>query len=160
MKRRQFRKFTTDRSAVSPVIGVILMVAITVILAAVIGTFVLGIGDTAQSRSPQAAFEFDFDYDSSTASCWDTPPANADGVLTISHESGEAIDRENVLIKAKDTWPVTSGGTGECKGPETLESGSTITILVTDDTTVQVVWEGDGGESSATLGKWDGEDSK
>lgn len=32
--------------AVSPVIGVILMVAITVILAAVIGTFVLGLGDS------------------------------------------------------------------------------------------------------------------
>jgi len=34
-----------DDRAVSPVIGVILMVAITVILAAVIGTFVLGLGD-------------------------------------------------------------------------------------------------------------------
>lgn len=34
-----------DERAVSPVIGVILMVAITVILAAVIGTFVLGLGD-------------------------------------------------------------------------------------------------------------------
>ncbi|WP_345775624.1 type IV pilin N-terminal domain-containing protein [Haloferax sp. Q22] len=34
-----------DDTAVSPVIGVILMVAITVILAAVIGTFVLGLGD-------------------------------------------------------------------------------------------------------------------
>lgn len=34
----------TDERAVSPVIGVILMVAITVILAAVIGTFVLGLG--------------------------------------------------------------------------------------------------------------------
>ncbi|MDB2285460.1 type IV pilin N-terminal domain-containing protein [Halorubrum ezzemoulense] len=37
--------FNTDDRAVSPVIGVILMVAITVILAAVIGTFVLGLGD-------------------------------------------------------------------------------------------------------------------
>jgi flagellin-like protein len=35
--------FTDDEDAVSPVIGVILMVAITVILAAVIGTFVLGV---------------------------------------------------------------------------------------------------------------------
>ncbi|WP_336327872.1 type IV pilin N-terminal domain-containing protein [Halovenus sp. HT40] len=34
-----------DDSAVSPVIGVILMVAITVILAAVIASFVLGLGD-------------------------------------------------------------------------------------------------------------------
>jgi len=38
--------FQNDDRAVSPVIGVILMVAITVILAAVIGTFVLGLGDS------------------------------------------------------------------------------------------------------------------
>ncbi|WP_082222567.1 type IV pilin [Halorubrum halophilum] len=37
--------FQDSERAVSPVIGVILMVAITVILAAVIGTFVLGLGD-------------------------------------------------------------------------------------------------------------------
>lgn len=37
--------------AVSPVIGVILMVAITVILAAVIGTFVLGLGDSIGSST-------------------------------------------------------------------------------------------------------------
>ncbi|MDB9251860.1 type IV pilin N-terminal domain-containing protein [Halorubrum ezzemoulense] len=37
--------FNEDDRGVSPVIGVILMVAITVILAAVIGTFVLGLGD-------------------------------------------------------------------------------------------------------------------
>ena len=36
--------------AVSPVIGVILMVAITVILAAVIGTFVLGLGESVEQN--------------------------------------------------------------------------------------------------------------
>jgi flagellin-like protein len=40
MKLKEF--LTGDERAVSPVIGVILMAAITVILAAVIGTFVLG----------------------------------------------------------------------------------------------------------------------
>ena len=39
-------KIPRDDRGVSPVIGVILMVAITVILAAVIGTFVLGLGDS------------------------------------------------------------------------------------------------------------------
>ncbi|ELZ36422.1 flagellin domain-containing protein [Halorubrum distributum JCM 10247] len=41
----------------SPVIGVILMVAITVILAAVIGTFVLGLGDQLGDTAPQASFD-------------------------------------------------------------------------------------------------------
>ena len=38
------RDFKKDNSAVSPVVGVILMVAITVIMATVIGTFVFGMG--------------------------------------------------------------------------------------------------------------------
>ena len=40
-----------DDRGVSPVIGVILMVAITVILAAVIGTFVLGLGGNIGSTA-------------------------------------------------------------------------------------------------------------
>jgi len=40
-----------DDDAVSPVIGVILMVAITVILAAVIGTFVLGLGENVNQNA-------------------------------------------------------------------------------------------------------------
>ncbi|TKX46081.1 type IV pilin [Halorubrum sp. ARQ200] len=47
----------TEDRAVSPVIGVILMVAITVILAAVIGTFVLGLGDQLGDTAPQASFD-------------------------------------------------------------------------------------------------------
>jgi len=55
-----------DERAVSPVIGVILMVAITVILAAVIAAFVLDIGDTGEpvqanldiSESPDGDIEF------------------------------------------------------------------------------------------------------
>ena len=42
-------KFRENEDAVSPVIGVILMVAITVILAAVIAAFVFGMGSNVQS---------------------------------------------------------------------------------------------------------------
>jgi flagellin-like protein len=44
MKLKTLLQSDESDRAVSPVIGVILMVAITVILAAVIGTFVLGLG--------------------------------------------------------------------------------------------------------------------
>jgi len=44
--------FQDNDRAVSPVIGVILMVAITVILAAVIGTFVLGSAIRSVGRPP------------------------------------------------------------------------------------------------------------
>ncbi|WP_203218990.1 type IV pilin [Geoglobus acetivorans] len=47
-------KLFRDEKGVSPVIGVILMVAITVILAAVIASFVFGLGSKAPKSAPQA----------------------------------------------------------------------------------------------------------
>lgn len=49
--KQKLKMLATDDRAVSPVIGVILMVAITVILAAVIGTFVLGLGGNLQQNA-------------------------------------------------------------------------------------------------------------
>jgi flagellin-like protein len=49
------RKFSKDEEAVSPVIGVILMVAITVILAAVIAAFVFGMGGSLKKNYTVAA---------------------------------------------------------------------------------------------------------
>lgn len=51
-----------DDRAVSPVIGVILMVAITVILAAVIGTFVLGLGENVETNPSAGVTVNDTDY--------------------------------------------------------------------------------------------------
>jgi len=46
------KPFAGDETGVSPVVGVILMVAITVILAAVTGSFALGLGDTTGTTPP------------------------------------------------------------------------------------------------------------
>ena len=55
------KKLFQDDDAVSPVIGVILMVAITVILAAVIASFVLGLGDSQDDVQPSTSFSFDYE---------------------------------------------------------------------------------------------------
>ena len=71
-----------DDDAVSPVIGVILMVAITVILAAVIASFVLGLGD---QNNPAPTTSFDFNTDISNES------------VTVSHEDGDEISSDNLI---------------------------------------------------------------
>jgi len=78
------KQLLTDDDAVSPVIGVILMVAITVILAAVIASFVLGLGDS-QETAPNVSFNFDYD--------------ESDGNLTVTKSGGDAIDGNNVYIR-------------------------------------------------------------
>ena len=76
-----------DDKAVSPVIGVILMVAITVILAAVIGTFVLGLGDSISDTTPSASISGEID---------------SDGNATFTHQSGQNIDVDNLRISDTD----------------------------------------------------------
>lgn len=62
-------QLTGDESkGVSPVIAVILMVAITVILAAVIGMFVLDLGDNSTQQNAQVGLEFNESQGSSVES--------------------------------------------------------------------------------------------
>ena len=79
----QLNQLFGDDDAVSPVIGVILMVAITVILAAVIGTFVLGLGDQVSDSAPQASFNYDF--------------ANGTAV-SITHDGGDAVSDSSLSV--------------------------------------------------------------
>ena len=83
--------FNSDDRAVSPVIGVILMVAITVILAAVIGTFVLGLGDSLGDNQPSA--QINVGIDDSDA---DVP------VLEIEHNGGDSIDTNALRVVVND----------------------------------------------------------
>jgi len=119
--------FTEDRG-VSPVIGVILMVAITVILAAVIGAFVLGLGDQASTTTPQASFDFDF---------------NESGA-NVTHGGGDNIDNDSVYLSSPDEDQVFWGG-------DQVTTGDTAYIDVSSGDTVRVIWEEPGGGSSNTL---------
>ncbi|MFC5277780.1 type IV pilin [Halorubrum rubrum] len=76
--------FEADDRAVSPVIGVILMVAITVILAAVIGTFVLGLGDSLGDNQPTAQLNLDVN----------------DSAVIITHDGGDPISSGDLEIVA------------------------------------------------------------
>jgi len=81
-----------DDRGVSPVIGVILMVAITVILAAVIGTFVLGLGDSLE-QAPQSQLSVEdasADYDPSTAT--------EQNAFVLSHDGGDALTMGDIRI--------------------------------------------------------------
>jgi len=138
-----------DDDAVSPVIGVILMVAITVILAAVIGTFVLGLGSQVQSTSPNAQFTFN---------------EESNGNLTMTHDGGDSVDMGNLNVTHDgggiSTQCQTNGSApDEWSGDSELTAGDACTLNGTtgnlDDTTVRIVWESDEGGSSSTLADYE-----
>jgi flagellin-like protein len=111
---------TESSRAVSPVIGVILMVAITVILAAVIGAFVLEIGDQ-QETAPSSSFDtsqYDYTYDIKGN------PPNIGPNMTIAeftHAGGEVVDRTQVQSKVNGN-PTTFTGFRRKGGPDDVYS--------------------------------------
>ena len=137
----------------SPVIGVILMVAITVILAAVIGTFVLGLGDQVQQTSPNAQWDWDRSGDS----------------LTLTHQSGDTVSYTNVNVTSSATNGFAAGNSGDplyhsssnndLYFKNDLSAGSSGTIAELDGDsaedqrgeTIRLVWASDEGGSTSTL---------
>lgn len=132
-----FRKLHTDDSAVSPVIGVILMVAITVILAAVIGTFVLGLGDSVGNSAPQA--QFDFEYAGNAPTKW----------VNITHQGGDPVKNSTIEVVIGGTNPgapdVPFAGRITA-GNKTAYNGD-----FSDGDKVQIIWTSEDGEKSSVI---------
>lgn len=155
LRQRDSSETTGSDRAESPVIGVILMVAITVILAAIIGTFVLGLGGEIQNTNPQAGFSFSYDDGTTGADC----SLGSDGQLTITHDSGETVDPAQVSVTDSDgSVPWDGNSDSSCAATATeITAGSTMAVDVDSDTTVRVVWANT--DQSATLGTWTGPDA-
>ena len=103
MNKKNLKSLKNDKRAVSPVIGVILMVAITVILAAVIAAFVFGISPAGEA-TPNAQLR---------ATAYTTH-------LNIKHMGGDPVNLSECTVR-------TSGGDVTIAGPLTVgqdESGT------------------------------------
>jgi flagellin-like protein len=133
------KELFTDDSAVSPVIGVILMVAITVILAAVIGSFVLNLGGSLQQTAPQASFAFDYDTDSNNT--------------TITHETGDSIEAEQLRTTGLDSGSTNWTDVGVSGTVSAGDSAEFSNDANWSGEEVRVVWESENGENSATLSR-------
>ena len=121
--------FKKGEDAVSPVIGVILMVAITVILAAVIGAFVFGMGP--QESAPTINFRASSD----TASTLRLAVMGGDNVscTTLSFTvDGAAV-----------TGAPTTGYTTAGKYWDLTTTAGTRTVRVIDTTTNSVIFQSD-----------------
>ena len=169
----RLRELFGDDDAVSPVIGVILMVAITVILAAVIASFVLGLGSNT-SVAPQASFATSYDESSSN--------------VTIRHESGDPVVAEELYLRGNgfndttdqdglsdvdNSWktyydnnmssPESSTNayysgsiSGQAEGEEAVVAGDVLTLRAYSDYEMSIVWEASEGDSSSTLAEAEG----
>ena len=143
-KPMKLNELFADDDAVSPVIGVILMVAITVILAAVIGTFVLGLGSEVQ-ETPAAQFTFD--------------EPGTSGNVDVTHDGGDPITADNVeVVDSNDQGPFCNSGSTDWGSTE-ITAGNSCPItgqpLDGDEGTLRVTWTSDDGSTTDTLATYD-----
>ncbi|MFB6166576.1 MAG: type IV pilin [Haloarculaceae archaeon] len=172
----KLKQLFTDEDAVSPVIGVILMVAITVILAAVIASFVLGLGSNTQ-KTPTASISWNYEKLGTDGS------GNDVGVTTISHNGGDTLIASNLYIRGNGIYTGASPGSspygsygselintknsnwkdsqtsGEKSGKSAVVSGDTQDVAVKSDYDLSLVWEPPEGGYSATLSEDKGPDA-
>jgi flagellin-like protein len=140
----QLRSLVRDENAVSPVIGVVLMVGITVVVMGAIGAFVLGA--TPSETAPNAEFVIT-QIDSDT--------------VDIRYAGGEPAFRENIRIQVNGNVGLDGGGSPAFDGEGVIEEDDAVTVeqfetgsgpenIGTGDV-VTVVWVSDDGGSSERL---------
>ena len=176
----QLKQLLNDDDAVSPVIGVILMVAITVILAAVIASFVLGLGNSATNTNPQASFSFDYEE-------VDDRAAGNPGMVTISHDGGDTINDQELYVRGSGFWApretasnpadwrtwlkentssssIDHNATGLWNGTKSgddsaIVSGDRANVIANSTYEIDVVYQSQEGQASSTLQEDGGPDA-
>lgn len=146
----------TDEDAVSPVIAVILMVAVTVVLSAAVGAFVLDIGNSATDTRPQAKIAFD---NSTTAGSPDS--------VSLLHNGGDELEASRLSVaiggtvawengSITDTTAFTQGAknwTGEVDSGDELVIKEDASGTIDPGMEIQLIWTKKGQSSIIARGE-------
>jgi FlaG/FlaF family flagellin (archaellin) len=144
------RNLARDEAAVSSVIAVVLMVALTIVLAASVGVFVLGIGQEATSQAGTPNVKYATEYVNDTGK---------NATLSISVKGGDTVKPGNleVIIDGTTAWKDGSKEPGfkSANGWNSdVKSGDTLTITagsnkINPGDRLMIVWKT--GDTSTIL---------
>jgi flagellin-like protein len=142
----------TEDDAISPVVGVVVMIAVVVMLAAVVATFLTDFGNRGE-RAPQVNFEYEYDGEEN---------------LTIRVAGGDTFNSDRVSVDAFNSSLVLMDGSGlgehtgstwteaddSISGPVTVTSGDQVTLDDIRDPTFEldIVWVSSDSDRSAIIG--------
>ena len=154
-----------DERAVSKVIGVVLMVAIVVALAATVGFMVVGFGDMLNEPAPQVAFEATY-YDEVDDPDEFHPdlPSNTNEVVVLSHGVGDQFDPsevEYVIYRNGDEqfrafWDESDHGQEEIVSSSDALYPHAYGGETLSDMSIRIIWHNPQSDSSQIIYEWDG----
>lgn len=120
----------SDERAVSPVVGATLLIGITVILASVVGSVVLGVG-VGPAETPEATLSFEV----------------TDGdEIKLRHEGGEPLDADEIVV-------LDENGAELAGLEDDLSTGESKSIVdnSSDVERISVVWQDPKSETESVL---------
>jgi len=103
---------SAERSTTSS-IGILLMVALTIVVGTVIGVFAIDLGESVDDSAPEIAVEVSFD---------DRKPLDPHWIFTITHASGDTVEGGTLEFRLVDDQGNKAAGTY----PESFAAGQQI----------------------------------
>lgn len=122
MLSKKLKSRMENNEGVSPVIGVILMVAITVIMAAIVASFVFGVIQTPQA-TPAASIAI--------SDISKTDPGNIS--VTLLHQSGDELNGSNIKVIISNL-DLRDSAISEPLPIETFSPGERVTLTANEST--------------------------
>jgi len=136
----------TDEQAVSSTVGVVLLVGVTVILAAIIAGFSFGLLGSSTDSPPNVEFGWEF---------------NGSGTgVQITHDSGDRLDGDRLTLG--DGWGDNPSASTNCQvnrgdqlsGGDTLVddgSGNLCRHEAGSDTELEIIWTSEDAETGTVI---------
>lgn len=151
------KRMWNDDEAVSAVIGVVLMLAVTILLAAVIGGFVFGVGQNLNQPTPNTNIAFDY-----TASSGDIEIEHAGGKKLMTSNTGElriagdmvrganGSEWNSAYFTSRSSDSATLNGTIEISDTIWTTENGTATTDPNDE--IRLAWVSPDGSQSEVIG--------
>lgn len=99
-----------NNRAASSVIGVVLLVALAVILAATVSVYVFSTSNSVNEPAPAASFEFDYSQEGDTDSYLPTNPNRGSDNLTVTFVAGENIQADQINVTVTGAKEIDQNG--------------------------------------------------
>lgn len=137
---------TAEDRGVTPVVGIVLVVALAVVLAGLIGQYVFGLDIVgSQESGPQVSFETEYD--------------DIEQNLTIRHNGGDKLEnpQETLTVSVTDNsnTDFTEGNDVHIPAADMTSNDAIVVENVSSDAEVLVVWQSSTTDDSYVIFDWD-----
>lgn len=110
-----------DNRGVTPAIGVILVVMITVILAATVGAYAFGVVDEIDEKPTYAALELNFDEEPASKPAYE----EFRWQIELTHTGGETVDADEIVVQLNHGNQRVTGTLDR-----SLQAGETVELVI------------------------------